>query len=129
MPVTVEVSGSVESRPATGTTTFPTETRTVSLASRRTYTRPFGGIMAVPGTDAAPPAMPIGGLAAVRFLYVRATGGEVRLRVTTPDGATQIIPVAGQFVLDNPAAGSEITAVTLAATGTGVEVEYLAAGD
>lgn len=129
MPITITLSGSVQSQPATGSTTFPTDTRTLTLNATRTYTRHFGGILAVTGTDGVPQVLPLGGIAAVRFLALRVTGGEVRLRITTPDGATQVIPVVGQFILDNPSTGSEITAVTLAADSTGRDVEYMAAGD
>ena len=128
MSVQVDIAGSVSTQPSTSSGSFPTTLRTINLTTRRTHDREVGGIVAVTGTDGAPQALQLGSIAMVRFLALRVTGGEVRLRITTPDGATQVIPVTGLFVIDNPTTGSEITAVSLAATGAGIEVEYLAAG-
>ena len=129
MAVQIDISGAAESKPSSGSGSFPTQVKTMALNQKRTYEREFGGQLVVTGTDGAPQALPIGSIVAVRFLALRVTGGEVRLRVTTPDGATQVIPVTGLLVLDNPTTGSEMTAATLAATGAGIEVEYMVAGN
>lgn len=66
------------------------------------------------------------GIAAVKFLFLRVTGGTIELRVSSAFGATQIIPVSGICVLTNPIAGSEFTAVALRGTA---QVEFKVAGD
>lgn len=129
MPVGVDLSGTAVTQPAQGSGSFPTVNRTITLNARRTYQYDFGGTLAVTGTDGAPQTLPLGSIARCRFLSLRVTGGEVRLRLTTPDGATQILPITGTFLLDNPNEGSQVTAVTLAADSAGVTIEYIAAGD
>lgn len=44
-------------------------------------------------------AVSLGGLAGVNVLVVKATGGKVKLTLTSADGATQAIPVDGLAVV------------------------------
>lgn len=129
MSVQVSFQGSVASTPATGSSTFPTETRTLLLNATRNYTRHFGGIISVTGTDGAPQDLDFGGMATIKFLAIKVQGDKIKLRITTADGAAQIVPVSGggQLIIDNPSS-ADITAITLATVGSGVESEYLVAG-
>jgi hypothetical protein len=129
MAVTVDLSGSVVVQPAVGSSTFPTSNDTLTLGVKRTYTREFGGIIAVTGTDGTPQPLPFGSITKVKFVALRVTGGKVKFRITTADGAAQILPVTGTLVIDNPDSGSEITALTMAVVSAGPQVEYTLAGE
>lgn len=62
----------------------------------------------------------------VRMLALRVLSGSLKLRVTSPAGAQQIIPVSGFIMLYNPAAGAEFTVID--AEGT-ADIEYVLGGD
>lgn len=137
MPSTIATTLQVNSDPQAGAT-FPGGSDRFPYSSSRNYPRQIGskGFVVV-GTDGAPQALPMGAVVNGRFLYLRVSGGEVRLRITSPDGATQVIPVTGAFLFDSPLLATDtaavFTVVTLAATlvapATAVEIEYLVAGD
>lgn len=137
MSSTIATTVQVNSDPQQGAS-FPSGSDRFPFSSSRNYPRQSGSKgFVVTGTDAAPQALPLGAVATGRFLWLRVAGGEVRLRITSPDGATQVIPVTGAFLLDNPLLATDtaavFTAVTLAGTlvapATAVEIEYLVAGD
>ena len=129
MSVLLTVSATVVAQPGQGSASFPTETRTLSLDQKRTHRRAFGGCIAVTGTDGTPQPLAFGSITKGRFFAARTIGGEVRFRITTPDGTSQIVPIAGSFMIDSPDDGSEMTAISVASTGGGPELEYLLAGD
>lgn len=47
----------------------------------------------------APAAVNFGALANAHVIYIRATGGKVKARITSADGATQAVPVDPHFSL------------------------------
>lgn len=128
MPTDVELTVSAKFTPVSGG--VATGTGSLPAAITRRYARhKQPEQLRVVGTDGAPQVYALGSIVRGRFLYVRVVAaGEVRVRLTTPDGVAQVIPVSDLLVLHNPTDGSEFTAVTLAATAA-TEVEIAAAGD
>lgn len=79
-------------------------------------------------TPLAPFVIPFEGVTKVRFFAARARGGSLVLRLTSVQGADQLIPLGseGLFLNFNPAPGDEFTAIALSGTG---DLEYVLAGD
>ncbi len=129
MSVSVVINGSVSANPSAGTTSFPSETRTLTFNATRTHARRFGGEVAVTGTIGSPQDLDLGGLTAVKFFAIRVTGSLVVLRISSATAALQLVEVAagGQFIMDNPS-GADITAISAYTAGSGVEAEYLVTG-
>jgi len=65
------------------------------------------------GAD-APVDVDFGGLTAAGVVVIKVTGGKVRVRLTSADGATQAVPVDSLFVLVNR--GTEVSAIDLTRT-------------
>lgn len=134
MPSSFAVTASVNRDPQTGGMPATRGSGRFSYTATRNLPRRVGaeGVV-VTGTDAAPQALPMAGhIVRGRLLVLAVYNGEVRVRVTTPDGATQVFPVTGLMLIDNPTDGSEFTAITIAATpfaAPAIEVEYEIGGD
>jgi hypothetical protein len=69
-------------------------------------------------------ALPMGGIAAVAYLFVRVLSGSLTLLLTSSAGADQAVPVSGRIELYLPATPT-ITAIKT--TGT-ADIEYVVAG-
>lgn len=113
MAAAAEINVTVLLQPPSGANP---EDGTQSFAARKggTYTyhdrRPFKVAGVEQSVDLAP-------LASVKLLYGKADA-PVQLKVTTADGADQIIPVEGVFAWQSDT--KPITALKLDGTGTGV---------
>lgn len=74
------------------------------------------------GDDAAVD-VDFGGLASANVVVIKVTGGKVRVRLTSADGATQAVPVDSLFVLvDRATSVSAIDLTRTPSTSTRVQV-------
>jgi len=90
MAATLTLTGTLLATPLTasgsGDAPLPIPLQEIFALSKKHYDE-------VTLTDGNPLVVNLGGLSEVNVLFVRATGGKVRLRVTSSDGALQAIPV------------------------------------
>jgi len=89
MASTFTLSGSLISTPLTagqGESLVPVPIQEIMALAKKHYDE-------ITLSDGLPLPVSLGGLTEVNVLFLRATGGKVRLRVTSSDGATQAIPV------------------------------------
>lgn len=124
---TVEINGFCQLGPSSPITSWsaaaPSLQPTLDLGLKRTYPEHQEGHLSLEA--ATDYALPLGTVAAVRFLALRVISGTLQVKVTSAVGTDQSFRLSDLLVLSTPATGDELTAIKL--TGT-ADVEYIAAG-
>jgi len=129
-PALVQLNGAVTTTPTDGCAgSGPSLTGTMQLWVRAAY----GASKSVPGapvsaTDISPQAIPLEGIAKVRFLVVKSVRNQpLKLFLTSPNGgANQQVPFSDLVVLSLPGNGDELTAISVSGVG---DIQYVIAGD
>ena len=90
MPYTFKLSGAFTAEPDSGTTSGNPSTEVV-LADTIRLTKRHSTVMDLTSDSAA--SIGFGGLTNAHVISIRASGGKIRVRLTSTDGSTQAIPV------------------------------------
>ena len=128
IPVTVQHVGSLQGTPTTATTVFPSLIEIANTSFQRTYTQRISGSLTVlNATDLAPKVVPFGSVAKARVVFLRLSGGSLKVKLTSAAGVDQAILISDELLIHTPNEGDQITAINL--VGSGVDVEYSIIGD
>ena len=109
-----EIAGGVSQTPAPGQT-VPSGTVSIPFqAFKQSSTRHHHSV--VTGSGAADAVLSMGPVTNAKFLLIqKQNNGTLKLKITTADGAQQIVPVGRMFVLDTP--DKPVTAILFTFSG------------
>jgi hypothetical protein len=93
---TLAISGSIDVSPTTGN---PSGVPTISTPLSESIVAKVEQVSEVNLLADAVAVLPFGGVTNAHFILLRGTGGKFKARLTSADGATQIVPVDQLFVL------------------------------
>jgi hypothetical protein len=123
----VTATGGISAGPVQPTSSpFPSLAETFSLYLTQTRQVVSPGSRALASPAAFVDLLANSGITNCRLAAIRVSGGVIQIRHSTPSYAAQIIQCSDLWVVSEPTAGSEITALAIQGTA---QVEYLLAGD